>query len=161
MMSSRRKFDKQLVFVGTAALIVVTVVALGAGVALLLDAWKYYQRRADAQLMYPGFAVEAAFFLFYAGLVGSLAAAVVKLPSHRPRLLLAAGALTGLFGVWAVSEDWLDFWYPAVRITAASSVIAGVCALSVAVALYRLGATAKATGLGSTESDVSRSGEPG
>jgi hypothetical protein len=105
-MPAGRRFENQLAFIGAAALVAVTVVALGVAVALLLDAWRYYERRADAQLMWFGFAAEAVMFLTYAAVVGSLAAAVVTLRSHRPTLLLAAGASTLLIGLWAVSEDW-------------------------------------------------------
>lgn len=134
-MSSHRRLEKVATVLGTVALLGLTVLLLLLAVGLLLDAWTYYQRRADAQFMWLAFSLEAATFLTYATVVGLLTVAVVRLPSRRPILLLIAGALTSIFGVWAVALNSENL---GLRIAATSSVLAGLCALAGAIALLGL-----------------------
>ena len=132
--SAYRRLENYATVLGTAALLGLTVLVLGHAFGFLLDAWDYYQRRADAQLMWFAYALSFVAFVYYGAIVGSLTAASAKVSRHRPALLLVTGILTSGVGVWAIAEDFSG----AFGIAGAASVIAGLCALIASIVLFGL-----------------------
>jgi hypothetical protein len=135
VMWPNRAIEKVVTALGAAPLLVLGVLVLLSGISLLGDAWGYYQRRADAQLMWFLFAWDSVRRLTYATAVLTLLGAAFMLPAHRAVLLLVDGALALAVGIWAITQ-MVGTAGPSDVVIA--SVLAGVCALSAAGVLIAL-----------------------
>lgn len=140
LMQRRRRVEMVATVLGTAPLLVLGFLIFASGIRLLGDAWDFYVRRADAQLMWFGVAWDSVRRLTYAVAVVSLVAAAFWLPSYRALLILVNALIVLTVAVWAFTHR-LGTAGPGGLVLA--SVIAGVCALAATIVLFALRAAEK------------------